>query len=153
MPNLQSKLYILKQKLKTKSEKLKYHKKLFERKSINHRFNCDPKRVYRTMKGQDTNKTFNEIASWLRELELTYCSDVESNQYQITRDTLKTAVNKIHLGKSRGRDLIIGYWFKKLTFYIEPLANLYQSTFEGLTTLPDRSTLAKTILLPKNEHT
>ena len=101
---------------------------------------------------QDTNKTFNETASWLLELELTYCSEVESNQYQITRDTLKTAVNKIHLGKSPGRDLIIGYWFKKLTFYIEPLASLYQNTFEGLTTLPDWLTLAKTILLPKNEH-
>ena len=50
----------------------------------------------------------------LRELELTYCSEVESNQYQITRDTLKTAVNKIHLRKSPGRDLIIGYWFKKV---------------------------------------
>ena len=175
MANFESKLYISKQKLKAKSEKLKYHKKLFERKSINHRFNCDPKRVYRTMKGncitaekiptkneietfwksiwQDTNKTFNETASWLRELELTYCSDVESNQYQIIRDTLKTAVNKIHLGKSPGRDLITGYWFKKLTFYIEPLANLYQNKFEGLTTLPDWLTLAKTILLPKNEHT
>ena len=82
-----------------------------------------------------------------------YCSDVEPNHYQITRDTLKTAVNKIHLQKSPGRDLMIGYWFKKLTFYIEPLANLYQNTFEGLTTLPDWLTLAKTILLPKNEHT
>ena len=82
-----------------------------------------------------------------------YCSDVESNQHQITRDTLKTAVNKIHLGKSPGRDLIIGYWFTKLTFSIKPLANLYQNKFEGLTTLPDWLTLAKTILLPKNEHT
>ena len=84
---------------------------------------------------------------------MTYCSDVESNQYQITRGTLKTAANKIHLGKSPGRDLIIGFWFKKLTFYIEPLANLYQNTFERLTTLPDWLTLGKTILLPKNEHT
>ena len=40
-----------------------------------------------------------------------------------------------------------------MTFYIRPLANLYQNTFEGLTTLPDWLTLAKTILLPKNEHT
>ena len=71
---------------------------------------------------QDTNKAFNETASWLHELELTYCSDVESNQYQITRDTLKTAVNKIHLGKSQARDLIIGYWFKRLTFYIRTIS-------------------------------
>ena len=178
IPNLQSKLS--KQKLKAKSEKLKYHKKLFERKSINHRFSCDRKSVYRTMKGncisaekiptkneietfwkgiwQDTNKTFNETASWLRELELTYCSDVESNQYQITRDTLKIAVSKIHLGKSPGRDLIIGYWFKKLTFYIEPLANLYQNAFEELTTLPDWLTLPKQFCyrkmnIPKRQKT
>ena len=51
MLNLQSKLYISKQKLKAKSEKLKYHKKLFERKSISHRFFCEPKSAYRTMKG------------------------------------------------------------------------------------------------------
>ena len=48
--NLQSDLYFSKQKLKAKSEKLK-HKKLYERKSINRNFNCDPKSVYRTMKG------------------------------------------------------------------------------------------------------
>ena len=84
---------------------------------------------------------------------MTYCSDVQPKQYEITKDTLKTAVNKIHLGKSPGRDLLVGHWFKKYTFCIEPLANLYQNTFEGSTTLPDRLTLAKTILLPKNEHT
>ena len=81
------------------------------------------------------------------------CSDVQPKQYEITKDNLKTAVNKIHLGKSPGRNLLIGYWFKKLTFYIEPLANLYQNTFEGSTTLPDWLTLTKTILLQKNEHT
>ena len=40
-----------------------------------------------------------------------------------------------------------------MTFYIEPLVNLYQNTFEWSTTFPDWLTLAKTILLPKNEHT
>ena len=149
MLNLQSNLYIKKQKLKAKSEKLKYRKKLYERKTVNRNSSCDPKSVYRTMKGnrmtaekiptkyevetfwkniwQAPDKTFNENSSWLSELEMTYCSDVQPKQYEITKDTLKTAVNKIHLGKSPGRDLLIGYWFKKLTFYIEPLANLYQN--------------------------
>ena len=161
--------------MKTKSEKLKYHKKLYERKTINRNFSCDPKSVYRTIKGnritaekiptkyevetfwkniwQAADKTFNDNSSWLSELEMTYCSDVQPKQYKITKDTLKTALNKIHLGKCPGRDSLIRYWFKKLTFYIEPLANLYQNTFEGPTTLPDCLTLAKTILLPKNEHT
>ena len=49
--NLQSKLYITKQKLKAKREKLKYYKKLYERKTINRNFSCDPKSVYRTIKG------------------------------------------------------------------------------------------------------
>ena len=175
MLNLQSNLYITKQKLNAKSEKLKYHKKLYEQKTINRNFSCDPKSVYRTMKGsrittekipakyevetfwkniwRAPDKTFNENPSWLSELEMTYCSDVQPKQYEITKDTLKTAVNKIHLGKSPGRDLLVGHWFKKYTFCIEPLANLYQNTFEGSTTLPDWLTLAKTILLPKNEHT
>ena len=60
------------------------------------------------------DKTFNENFSWLIELEMTHCSDVQPKQYEITKDTLKTAVNKIHLGKSPGRDLLIGYWFKKI---------------------------------------
>ena len=167
--NLQSNLYITKQKLKKKSKKLKYHKKLYKRKTINRNFSCDPKNVYRTMKGNGItaekistkyevktfrkniwrapDKTFNENSFWLSELEMTYFSDVQPKQYGITKDTLKTTVNKIHLGKSPGRDLLIGYWFKKLTFYIEPLANLYQNTFEGSTTLPDWLTLEKTILL------
>ena len=48
--NLQSNLYIMKQKLKAKSEKSKY-KKLYERKTINQNFSCNPKSVFRTMKG------------------------------------------------------------------------------------------------------
>ena len=86
---------------------------------------------------------------------MTYCSHVQPKQYEITIDTLKTAVNKIHLEKYPGRDTgtLIGYWFKRLIFYIETLANLYQNTFEGSRTLPDWLTLAKIIFLTKNEHT
>ena len=43
------------------------------------------------------------------------------------------------------------YWFQKFTLDIEPLANLYQNTFKGSTILRDWLTLAKAILLPKNE--
>ena len=82
-----------------------------------------------------------------------YCSDMQPKQFEITKYTLKAAVNKIHIWKSPGSDLLIVYWFKKFTFYIELLVNLHQNTFEGSTTLPDWLTLAKTILLPKNEHT
>ena len=102
--------------MKAKSEKLKYHKKLYERKTINRNFSCDPKSVYRNIKGnritaekiptkyevetfwkniwRAPDKTFNENSSWLSELEMTYCSDVQPKQYEITKDTLKTSVNK-----------------------------------------------------------
>ena len=99
------------------------------------------------------DKIFSENSSWLSELEMTYCGHVQPKQYEISKDTLKTAVNNIHLGKSPDRYLLIGYWLKKLTFYIESLGNLYQNTFEGPATLPDWFTLAKTMLLPKNEDT
>ena len=100
---MQTKLYISRQKLKTKSEKLKYHKKLYERKTINRKFSCHPKTVYRTIKEtaekirtkyevetfwkniwQARDKAFNENSSWLRELEMTDCSDVQPKQYEIT---------------------------------------------------------------------
>ena len=84
---------------------------------------------------QAPDKTFNENSSWLHELEMIYYSDVQTKHR-----------------KSPDRDLLIGYWFKKFTFYTKPVANLYQNTFEGSTTLPDWLTLMKTILLPKNEY-
>ena len=97
--NLQSKLYISKQKLKAKSKKLIY-KKLYDWKTINWKFSCDPKSVYHTMKGncitaekiptkhepetfwkniwQAPDKTFEENSSWLHELEMIYYSDVQT---------------------------------------------------------------------------
>ena len=48
-------------------------------------------------------KTYNKNSSWLHKLEIKYCSDVQPKQFEITKDTLKTAVNKIYLRKSPGR--------------------------------------------------
>ena len=83
----------MKQKLKAKSKKSE-HKKLYEGKSINQNFSCNPKSVFRTMKGNHItaekipikyevetfwkniwrapDKTFNKNSSWLSELEMTY---------------------------------------------------------------------------------
>ena len=52
MTTLEFKCTMLKQDLKSKTEKLKYQKKIIERKKINKLFYKDPKKVYRTMKGQ-----------------------------------------------------------------------------------------------------
>ena len=50
------------------------------------------------------DKTFNKYSSQLHELEKLYGSDVQLKQYEIIKDNLKTAVNKIHLGKSPGKE-------------------------------------------------
>ena len=51
MITLTTKLSVLKQELKSKVEKRRHHKKLAKRKRINSQFFYNPKRVYRSMKG------------------------------------------------------------------------------------------------------
>ena len=51
MATLKFKCITLKQDLKSKTEKLRYQKKIIERKKINKLFYKDPKKVYRAMKG------------------------------------------------------------------------------------------------------
>ena len=57
LQTLQFKLSILYQNLKAKSTKLEYNKRRIERKSINNKFRKNPKAVYRSMKGNNTNAT------------------------------------------------------------------------------------------------
>ena len=58
----------------------------------------------------------------------------------------------MHLTKSLGRDLITSYWFKKISFYTDPLAKLFQNMLNGSTTLSDWLTFAKTTLLLNNQQ-
>ena len=57
LKTLQFKLSMFYQNLKAKSTKLKYNKQHIERKSINNKFHKNPKTVYRSMKGKNTNAT------------------------------------------------------------------------------------------------
>ena len=50
MATLEFKCTMLKQDLKSKTEKLKYQKEIIERQEINKLFYKDPKKVYTTMK-------------------------------------------------------------------------------------------------------
>ena len=54
---------------------------------------------------------------WLNVLEKEYCNNVLHEDYNINTDTLQTLINKLQDNKSRGNDLIVGYWYKNLTFY------------------------------------
>ena len=99
------------------------------------------------------NVTFNKDAPWINDLVVNYCKGAKQNVYSIDLKTLNTVINKINPSKAPGRDLIIGFWYKKLDYYRESFVTLLQNTYEGEIDLPDWLSLAKTTLTPKNENT
>ena len=62
------------------------------------------------------NVAFNKHAPWINDLVFNYCKDAKQNVYSIDLKTLNTITNKINPSKAPGRDLIIGFWFKKLDY-------------------------------------
>ena len=99
------------------------------------------------------NVTFNTDAPWINDLVVNCYKGPKQNVYSIDLKTLNTVINKINPSKAPGRDLIIGFWYKKLDYYRESFVTLLQNTYEGEIDLPDWLSLAKTTLTPKNENT
>ena len=64
----------------------------------------------------------------MKQLKKEYCQTVTTKTYQITEDILETAVNKIQPNKAPGRDLIAGFWYKKIDFYKPTLIYLFEKT-------------------------
>ena len=174
MRTLEYKLSYFKQELKAKATKLKYEKRKQERKKINQLFGKSPKGVYRNFKGNNITvkdlpskenlesfwkgiwgegSNFNKNAKWLKTVESNYCKNAIQKEYKIERKTLDHAISKLYLGKAPGRDLITGYWYKKLDFYKTDLIDLLQRTFEGKVSIPNWLSTAKTTLVAKNEIT
>ena len=143
MRTLETKLALLKQDLRSKSEKLRHEKRISERKRISNRFFNSPKQVYRSMKGNNIiveklpekeevekswkdvwqNETnFNDKAEWLQQLKKTYCRNVTATNHRIDRKMLDKVINKIQINKVPGSDLINGYWYKNLTGYRDQLS-------------------------------
>ena len=92
-------------------------------------------------------------AEILNELRSEYCKNVSPKKYDITSETLLTVVEKLPNGKSPGRDLIVGYWYRKLTFYRSALVNLFKKTMDSKLDIPDWLAVARTTLVPKNQET
>ena len=160
--------------LQFKQLKLKYNKRRIERKSINNKFLKIPKAVYRSIKGNNINATeitttediesfwkniwgkesnFHKEAKWIKNLENNYCNNIRQQPYKIPDEILNKAVSKLFLGKSPGRDLIKGYWYKTLPFYKKHLLKHFLETCEGMLNLPKWLTLARTTLLRKSQDT
>ena len=171
---LEYKLALLKHDLKATYTKFKYSKRKYQHKTINRSFSKNPKGVYINFRGTKINLenlpskdevesfwrriwcknvTFNKYAPWINDLVVNYCKDAEQNIYSIDLKTLNTVINKINPSKDPGRDLIVGFWYKKLDYYTENFVTLLQNSYNGEIDLPDWLSLAKATLTPNNENT
>ena len=72
----------------------------------------DIESFWKNIWGKESN--FHTEAKWIKNLEKNYCKNVRQQPYKITEEILNKAVGKLFLGKSPGRDLIKGYWYKRL---------------------------------------
>ena len=143
---LEFKLSMLKQKLKASCEKLRYQNRLHQRKIINRQFVNNQKKVFRQMRGNNIKVTnmpskeqvetfwngiwnkqanFNSDGEWLNNLERNYCQNATSKNYNIDQKILTNTIKKLPLKKSPGKDMIIGYWYKKLRSYVPHLTTLF----------------------------
>ena len=174
MRTLETKLALLKQDLRSKSEKLKHEKRIWERKQINNRFFKSSKQVYRSMKGNNfivekvpeneaveklwkdvlqNEASFNNKAEWLEQLEKTYCRNVSATNYNVDRKTLDKVIKKIQINNGPGRDLINGYWYKNLVSYRDQLSVLFNQQIHLDSPLPPWLSTAHTVWLPKSTET
>ena len=131
---LEYKLALLKHDLKATCTKFKYIKRKHQSKTINKTFSKDPKGVYRNFRGTKINVenlpskdevesfwkgiwckniTFNKDAPWINDLVVNCYKGAKQNVYSIDLKTLNTVINKITPSKAPGRDLFIGFRYKK----------------------------------------
>ena len=165
----------LRQQLKTECEKLQRRKEVEERKRINYQFKTNPKQVYRKFKGGATMnitnspatedirdfwsniwsipRVFNSEAQWLDVLREEYCKDIISKSYKVNAERFQSTLKKMTNCKAPGINLIIVYWWKKLHSLHRPLVNLFAKIFSNELEIPQRLTLVRTILQPKNKDT
>ena len=139
---LEHKFALLKHDLKAACTKFKYSKQKHQRETISRSFSKDPTGVCRNFRGTKINfenlpskdevesfwksiwcknVTFNKDAPWINDLVVNYCKNAKQNIYSIDLKRLNTAINKINPSKAPGRDLIIGFWYKKLDYFREIL--------------------------------
>ena len=71
----------------------------------------------------------------------------------INEETFGKVVNKMQNGISPGNDLIVGYWYKHLTFYRHALIHIFGQRFNGQQQLPPWLAKARTQLVPTSEDT
>ena len=162
---------LLKQDLKATSEKLRYKNKLLQRKGIKNQFNRNPKSVYCQIRGYNTairvppnqndvetfwrkiwgkSKEFNRNASWVSKLEKSYCANVNPRGYIIDDRTILNTIKRLQNGKAPGKDYILRYWYKPLSFNKQNFTKLMNEVFIENRQLAIQLLLTKTKLIPEN---
>ena len=166
---------ILKQDLKSFSEKLRRKKVVQQRRIINRKFTTNSKAVYRKFKAGEnievkdpptkeeteafwkgiwgTEKQYNAEADWLPILEDEYCRGAKQKRYQLTMEILKSILKQFANNKTPGTDLIVMFWIKKLTATHMYLLNILIGLKEGNIEIPGWLSRTGTSLLPKNSTT
>ena len=96
---------------------------------------------------------YNTNALWINKLKTNYCANVNQKDYEINLETLNKALSKIQNNKMPGRDMIIGFWYKKLQFYRPYMVSLFQKILSGEYDFPAEIVLAKTVLISKHVNT
>ena len=70
---------------------------------------------------------------------------MNQKDYEINLETLNKALSNIKNNKTPGRDMVIGFWYKKLQFYRPYMVSLFQKILSGEYDFPAEIVLAKTV--------
>ena len=125
----------LKQELKVERLKLKKRKKIQKRRCINRMFRISPKKVYRSIKGENSEPVkvvpskeetqsfwssmwgkavkHKQDTPWIQVLRNEYCVEAQQEQYVITDDIFDKVLHRLANDKP-GRDQVVGIWIKHL---------------------------------------
>ena len=171
---IESKLALLKHRLKTLNLQLKDKRIKATRNSINRVFQANQKAVYRSFSGLQTEvltppneKELNDFwgnvwrnpkqidldQPWYEKLTEKYCHNVCQKEYTLTMNDLKSALNRMPNHKAPGTDLITAYWLKQLTSLHPTLLVLLQQIYSGELQIPNWLATSRTVLIAKNRDT
>ena len=165
----------LKHELRIRSKKLRNKRIVKERQRINTLFNTNTKAVFREFRKdkkidvtepppkEDVKKLwsdiwakegrFNSEAKWLQELREGYCQNARANIQSIKFEHFNKVTGNLKDGNSPGRDLIVGYWIKRISSLRQATFNLYQNINTNNTSIPKWLIKTRTTLLAKNDQT
>ena len=97
----------------------------------------------------NTTKTRHGFQHFIKNITPTHIA----KNYKITKCTFEKVLNKVQNGKAPGPDLIVGFWYKHMTFYQQHMIKILNNVYESSEQLPIWLTKATPKLLAKNTDT